>query len=214
MAHIRRHPVDQSKWQVRYIDPGGRERSKTFRRKVDADRFLIQVEAQKQRGEWIDPDLSATPFADWAHGWITTRTHLKPKTLDGYQSLLRNHIIPRFGGVRLDRIDGLAIEQWVADMQESGLSASRIRQAHRVLSQILKAAVRSRYIPANPADGIALPRKPQREQLFWHRRRSTAWPPPSTIATGHSCTCSPMAGSGGVRRLHSDGGESTSSGVG
>ncbi len=166
MAHIRRHPVDQSKWQIRYIDPGGRERSKTFRRKVDADRFLIQVEAQKQRGEWIDPDLSATPFSDWAHGWITTRTHLKPKTLDGYQSLLRNHIIPRFGGVRLDRIDGLAIEQWVADMQESGLSASRIRQAHRVMSQILKAAVRSRYIPANPADGIALPRKPKREQLF------------------------------------------------
>ncbi len=166
MAHIRRHPVDSSKWQVRYIDPGGRERSKTFRRKVDADRFLIQVEAQKQRGEWIDPDLSATLFADWAHGWITTRTHLKPKTLDGYQSLLRNHIIPRFGGVRLDRIDGLAIEQWVADMQESGLSASRIRQAHRVLSQILKAAVRNRYIPANPADGIPLPRKPKREQLF------------------------------------------------
>jgi integrase len=37
---------------------------------------------------------------------------------------------------------------------------------HRVLSQILKAAVRSRYIPANQADGVALPRKPQREQLF------------------------------------------------
>ncbi len=35
-----------------------------------------------------------------------------------------------------------------------------------MLSQILKAAVRARYIPANPADGIPLPRKPRREQLF------------------------------------------------
>ena len=51
MAHIRRHPVDNSKWQARYIDPTGRERSKTFSRKVDAERFLVQVEAQKQRGE-------------------------------------------------------------------------------------------------------------------------------------------------------------------
>ena len=110
MAHIRRHPVDNSKWQVRYVDPGKRERSKTFRRKVDAEKFLIQVESQKQRGEWIDPDLAATPFADWAHSWITTRTHLKPKTLDGYQSLLRIHIVPRFGAARLDRIDGLSIE--------------------------------------------------------------------------------------------------------
>ena len=47
MAHIRRHPVDGSKWQVRYIDPTGRERSKTFRRKVDAEKFLIHTEAQK-----------------------------------------------------------------------------------------------------------------------------------------------------------------------
>ena len=135
---------------------GSRERSKTFRRKVDAEKFLIQVESQKQRGEWIDPDLAATPFADWAHSWITTRPHLKPKTLDGYQSLLRIHIVPRFGGVRLDRIDGLSIEQWIADMQGAGLSASRIRQAHRVLSQILRPAVRARYLPANPADGIPL----------------------------------------------------------
>jgi len=132
----------------------------------DAERFLVQIEAQKQRGEWIDPDLAATKFSDWAHGWITTRSHLKPKTLDGYQSLLRIHIVPRFGAARLDRIDGLSVEQWIADLQAAGLSASRIRQAHRVLSQVLEAAVRARYLPANPADGIDLPRKPQREQLF------------------------------------------------
>jgi hypothetical protein len=51
MAHIRRHPVDRTKWQVRYIDPNGRERSKTFPRKVDGEKFLIHVEAQKQRAE-------------------------------------------------------------------------------------------------------------------------------------------------------------------
>ncbi len=89
MAHIRRHPVDQSKWQARYIDPTGRERSKTFSRKVDAERFLIHVEAQKQRAEWIDPELSATRFGDWAAQWLATRSHLKPKTRAGYESLFR-----------------------------------------------------------------------------------------------------------------------------
>ena len=64
MAHIRRHPVDNSKWQVRYIDPAGRERSKTFRRKVDAEKYLIHVEAQKQRAEWINPELSSTLLED------------------------------------------------------------------------------------------------------------------------------------------------------
>jgi hypothetical protein len=40
LLNIRRHPVDPSRWQVRYIDPTGRERSKTFKRKIDAEKFL------------------------------------------------------------------------------------------------------------------------------------------------------------------------------
>ena len=166
MAHIRRHPVDNSKWQVRYIDPTGRERSRTFPRKVDAEKYLIHVEAQKQRSEWINPELSSTLFEDWAEGWLANRTHLKPKTFSGYESLLRVHILPQFGASRLDRIDSLSIEEWIAELKASGLSASRIRQAHNVLSQILKTAVRARYLPANSAEGIDLPRKPRREQLF------------------------------------------------
>ena len=166
MAHIRRHPVDNSKWQVRYIDPAGRERSKTFRRKVDAEKYLIHVEAQKQRAEWINPELSSTLLEDWAESWLANRTHLKPKTFSGYESLLKVHILPRFGSAPLDRIDSLSIEAWIADLKASGLSASRIRQAHNVLSQILKSAVRARYLPANVAEGIDLPRKPRREQLF------------------------------------------------
>ena len=166
MAHIRRHPVDNSKWQVRYIDPTGRERSKTFRRKTDAERYLIHVEAQKQRAEWINPELSSTRFEEWAQGWLATRTHLKPKSFSGYESLLKVHILPRFGATRLDRIDSLSIESWLADLKASGLSASRIRQAHNVLSQILKTAVQARYLPSNPAEDLDLPRKPRREQLF------------------------------------------------
>jgi len=166
VAHIRRHPVDKKKWQVRYIDPSGRERSKTYRRKVDAEKFLIHVEAQKQRAEWINPELSSTLFEGWAEGWLANRTHLKPKTFSGYESLLNVHILPRFGSSRLDRIDSLSIEEWVADLKASGLSASRIRQAHNVLSQILKTAVRARYLPANSAEGIDLPRKLRREELF------------------------------------------------
>ncbi len=166
MAHIRRHPVDNTKWQVRYIDPTGRERSKTFSRKVDAEKFAVHVEAQKQRAEWVDPDRSATSFAEWAKVWLDTRTHLKPKTRDGYESLFRVWILPTFGKVRLDRIDPLSIEQWIADMQQADLSASRIRQAHQALLAALKAAVKNRYLSSNPAEGASLPRVRRKEQLF------------------------------------------------
>jgi hypothetical protein len=97
-------------------------RSKTFRRKVDAAMYLIHIEAQKQRSEWINPEISSTLFEDWAEGWLANRTHLKPTTFSGYESLLRVHILPRFGSSRLDRIDSLSIEDWIADLKTSGLS--------------------------------------------------------------------------------------------
>jgi len=166
VAHIRRHPVDQSKWQVRYIDPTGRERSKIFPRKVDAERFLIHVEAQKQRAEWIDPELSATRFGDWAAQWLATRSHLKPKTRVGYESLFRAWVLPAFGNVRLDRIEPMAVESWIVEMRRAGLSPSRIRQAHQALSAPLKAAVKNRHLASNPAEGASLPRIRRKEQRF------------------------------------------------
>lgn len=43
------------KWQARWREPNGRQRSRDFARKVDATRFLATVEADLVRGEYIDP---------------------------------------------------------------------------------------------------------------------------------------------------------------
>jgi hypothetical protein len=93
----------------------------------------------------------------WTPLGSNTRNHLKPKTVAGYQSLLNTHLQPRFGTTPLYRIDHLDIEQFIADLTNTGLSPSRTRQVHQLLSTILKAAVRSRKLGTNPADGITLP---------------------------------------------------------
>lgn len=65
MAHIRRHPKTRDRWQVRYIDPSGKERARNFARKSDAEKFLVTIEADKLRGEWVDPRLSKVSFEEW-----------------------------------------------------------------------------------------------------------------------------------------------------
>jgi len=157
MARIRKH---RDKWQVLYRDPATkRERSAgVFNRKVDATRQLRAVEYKLEAGEWIDPTLQATRYADWARTWIDTRSDLKPKTLDGYMSLLNSRILPTFGEIRLRDIRAIDIAQWVADMVTEGLSPSRTRQAYNVLSSSLQAAVRSDMIRVNPAHGANLPK--------------------------------------------------------
>ncbi len=37
---------------------------------ADAEKHLIHVEVQKQGAEWIDPELAATRFADFARPWL------------------------------------------------------------------------------------------------------------------------------------------------
>lgn len=166
MAHIRRHPVDGTKWQVRYRDPSGKERSRTFPRRVEAERYLINVESQKLSGEWINPDLASTKYGEWATTWMKTRSHLKPKTMAGYEELSRNLILPTFGNAPLRRIDSLMIESWLSDLKAAGRSASRIRQAFFLLSSSLGAAVRGKWLSNNPTVGIKIPRVVHREMLF------------------------------------------------
>ena len=45
------------RWRVRYLDPGGAERSKSFARKPDAERFMNAAAAKVQDGTWSDPAL-------------------------------------------------------------------------------------------------------------------------------------------------------------
>jgi hypothetical protein len=115
------------RWRARYRDPSGRERSKSFARKLDAERFLQRVEADKLHGQWIDPNQGRTTVGELAERWFETTATLKPKTREDYRSLLNNHVLPAFGQRPLNSIDTLAVRGWLAGLVSGGLSASRAK---------------------------------------------------------------------------------------
>ncbi len=166
MAHIQHRPERRRPWQVRYRDPSGRERARSFLRKADASRFAVTVEADRIRGEWTDPRLSKTTVAEWSGRWLRTKAHLKPKTLAGYESNLYAHVLPAFGGDQLRHIDRMAVEEWVADLQASGLGPSGVRQARQVLNSMMTLAVEAGYLVVNPVAGVKVARQPDPEMLF------------------------------------------------
>lgn len=166
MAHVRRHPNATDRWQVRYVDPSGKERAKSFLRKSDAERFLVSVETDKLRGDWVDPRLAKTSFEEWTGRWWGATSHLKTYTRDGYESLLRVHVFPRSAQSSLGSIQAVDIREWLADLDRSGLSVSRIRQAYFLLAQILRSAVESGYLAKNPCVGVKLPRMQVPEMRF------------------------------------------------
>jgi len=166
VAHIRRHPKAKGRWQVRYLNPSDQERAKNFARKSDAEKFLVTIETDKLRGDWVDPRLSKITLEEWTERWWAATSHLKVYTRDGYRSLLRVHVFPRFAPAPLGSIQPVDIREWLSDLDRSGLSASRIRQAYFLLSQILRSAVESGYLAKSPCVGVKLPRMQIPEMRF------------------------------------------------
>jgi integrase len=97
---------------------------------------------------------------------VAGRVNLNPKTLAGYESLLRARILPRWGDVPLSKVSHAKVVAWVAQMRAGGLSASRTRQAYHLLSAMLDDAVSDGRLARNPAAKVDLPRLPTTERRY------------------------------------------------
>src|SRR3954469_21031980 len=77
-------------YDVRFRDPDGRQRKRTFARKGDADRFAATVEADKLRGQYVDHS-DRTTVAEYARAWAQGRPH-RPTTARRVSNLIDVHI--------------------------------------------------------------------------------------------------------------------------
>ncbi|MBE7179938.1 MAG: site-specific integrase [Terriglobus roseus] len=156
-------------WRARYRDSAGKEYARHFARKVDAQAWLDEVTTAVRTGTYVDPLRSRTLVGTLADQWFAGKVALKPTTRALYESVLVNHVRPRWQDVPLTSVEYGQVQTWVAQLVESGMSPGHVRKVHGVLSGVLALAVRDRRLPANPALGVELPR--MREQA---RRYLTA----------------------------------------
>ena len=156
MASIRKRSTagGEARYDVRYRDPAGRVRTRTFRRRKEADRFATTTEADKARGNWVDPHAGRTAFADYANRWVGERTtsrgrKLAPRTVELYRSQLSRHIEPTFGDTELANISSEAVRTWHAVMVDKGHHTVAAK-CYRLLRAILTTAVEDGLILKNP----------------------------------------------------------------
>lgn len=163
---IQHRPDRPKPWRARYYGPDRRERSKSFRRKIDAERWLATKTSDQLRGEWTAPEHGRETIAVWAQRWRASVVHLKPSSLSRVDATLHEHVLPRWGDVPLSAVGNADVRGWLADLLAAGMSASSARKAVHVLRRILAAAVADRRLPYNPADDVPLPSDVTGEQRF------------------------------------------------
>ena len=154
-----------SPWRARYLGPDGRQRSKSFDRRVDAERWLREELAKIDRGLWVEPSAGDITFAEWSESWLEG-LDLKPSTRANYKSNLRSRILPHFGAIPISRITPGAMRSWVTELRGSGLSAASVRQARQLLHAALEVAVTDGILPRNAVDPVSPPSVRPRRQLF------------------------------------------------
>lgn len=165
MIERRELPSGRVSWRVRYYGPDGRERSKSFRLRRDAESYEAKVRTERNRGDWVDPRRGRTTLGDvWRDYERIGMGHLRATTRASYRNAWR-HVETRFGGWPVAKIEHADVAEWVTSFgREAG--PDLVRYAHRVLCLVLDHAMRERRVSANVARGVRLPRRPPARERF------------------------------------------------
>ncbi|MFI8976945.1 tyrosine-type recombinase/integrase [Nocardia asteroides] len=119
---------------------------------ADYDEALEKLRNMADRARaGLTPTADKDTVAEWVEVWLDTiaRRNVTPNTLRSYKSILRHHVTPRIGHIKLnkltaDNLNFLYDEIAVAvrdDPKQRGSGIASARLAHRVVSRVLKDAL-------------------------------------------------------------------------
>lgn len=164
------------RYKARYIDPDGKERSRTFpdRQKKAAEDFLIAVENDKREGKYLDRSRGRMSLQEFAERWRAAQT-FDYTTRDRIGGRLKVQVYPFFEGRSIGSVRPADIQAWQRWLQDRGVS-----QNYRVLlfthvASIFNAAIDDKRILENPchAKSVTRPRaEPKKIEVWSHER---AW---------------------------------------
>lgn len=143
-------------YEVRLRDATGREYSRTFETKKEAEAFQAAERTARNRGTWVDPRLASVPVSKLAEQWLAANTAKRPGSLARDQSILDNHILPVLGAKPVGSVTRGDVQRIVTSWTTSHAPASTTRM-YAVLRALFNFAEDSELIPRSPCRRIRLP---------------------------------------------------------
>jgi integrase len=131
--------------------------------KKEAETELAKRITELSEGRYVAP--TAETVATYATHWIeniapATRSAI---TVERYETMLRNHIIPGIGSTELQRLDGTVIDGFYATRRKMGLASLTLHHIHSLLRQVLASAVKAKKLARSPIADIETKPKAKRQ---------------------------------------------------
>jgi len=198
-----------TRWRARYVDNVGKEHTRHFDRKVDAQRWLKDAMASIVRGDHVAPKVARLTVGEWSNKWLDgyrTRRKSTVRQADVHLKLIKEH----FGAVPMASVKPSDVRGWTAQLKAEGRADSYVYALHARLSQLFSDAVHDGIIPRNPCSrrtspgtGKQRPYVPTTEQVWaLHDAVLLAFDPRSCSALTRGCG-SPRRRRCALRRLTS-----------
>jgi integrase len=121
---------------------------------------------QRKQDQGLPLLTSQMLLKDYLTQWLETIRHrVRPKTFVDYEVVVRLHITPRLGHIRLAKLTPEDVDKAWSAMLRDGISASVVEYANRRLSKALNDAMKRQLIFRNPCQAVSPP-KPLRRELY------------------------------------------------
>lgn len=148
-------------WDVRLRTPAGRQYTRTFDTKREAESFEASERADRSRGTWIDPErASRTTVRAWSQEWRSLNRRKAPTTRETDRIVLDRHVLPLLGDASVGEVRPLDIQRLVAEWTDA-YAAATVRRYYGVVRAMFYAAVNADVIGRSPCRGVRLPEVPE-----------------------------------------------------
>lgn len=139
--------------------------------KKEAELKLSELLHQVDTGSFVKP--GKVTVGEFLDRWIKDYAwpNLAPRTAEGYEHIIRRHIVPSLGSITLTQLKPEHMQRYYAEKLACGrcdgkgsLSAKTVRHHHITLHDALECAVKWGLLSRNPLDATAPPR-PQAHEM-------------------------------------------------
>jgi integrase len=146
-----------------YEDANGRRRYVSGKSTPEVRKKLRKLLADRDEG--IAYDSENLTVGAYLHRWLdAVKGSVRDRTWERHEQVVRLHLKPIIGNVRLDRLNALQVQAVYGQKLDGGLSPRSVEIIHATLHKALKQAVKWTLIPRNIA-ASATPPHPNRREI-------------------------------------------------
>jgi integrase len=135
----------------------GNRISKSFETQRDCRAWIKQMQAQIDSGlSWGATKLT---LGEYLNRWLKDiEGSVRPRTHFQYKGVVRNHLNPKLGKVKLGDLTTNQVQQLYNSLRDQSHSRRNVQLIHSVLHRALKIAAVQGIIGRNPVSAVALPK--------------------------------------------------------